>query len=336
MSHFSRKSFGAALFCLFMTVAASAAAPDASTSVDVRGYIADLQNWSEGVAQLAAHPESAGAVRRSVPLKLEVRDGGQRFQISNAWLVMALAHWEKQPPQRQALEQEMAQRLQWELGQAIALGRPAEGPPSQAARAQLATVLGGREFRFVRPPSWWDLMMARVRRWLLRFLSRLMDRLHLKPAVGNVLSWVLLGAAFLLAAWMLWQNLRRASRGMLGLGLEAPASTKWGWRQWADAARAAAAEQRYRDAVHCCYWAAVFRLEQMGAWRLDDSLTPREYLRLLPRGSEHREAMSNLTRHFEMVWYGYRPVTGAEADSALKEMENLGCTLPSRAATASF
>ena len=334
MSHCSRKVFAAALFCL--ALAASAGAQVASAAIDLHAYIADLQNWSAGVAQLAVHPEQVSALRHSVPLKLEVQSNGQHFLISNAWLVMALAHWEKQPPQRQVLQQAMALRLQWELQQVMALNRPAEGPAPQAARAQLAAVLKGREFRFVRPPSWWDLMMARARRWVLHFLDRLMRRLHLKPAVGNVLSWVLLGLAFVLVAWMLWRNLRRASRGMLGLGLEAPASTAWGWRQWADAARAAAAEQRYRDAVHCCYWAAVFRLEQMGAWRRDDSRTPREYLRLLPRGSEHRQAMSNLTRDFEMVWYGYRPVTAAEAESAVREMENLGCSSPSRAATASF
>lgn len=317
-------------------MAVSAGAQVASSAIDLQTYIADLQNWTQGVAQLAAHPENAGTMRRSVPLKLEVQDGGQHFLISNAWLVMALARWEKQLPERQALQLAMTQRLQWELQQAQALSRPAEAPPSQAARAQLGAVLSRREFRFVQPPSWWDLMMARVKRWLLNLVDRLMRRLHLKPAVGNVLSWVLLGLAFLLVAWMLWQNLRRASRGMLGLGLEAPAGTGWGWRQWADAAKAAAAEQRYRDAVHCCYWAAVFRLEQMGVWRLDDSRTPREYLRLLPRGSTHREAMSNLTRHFEMVWYGYRPATAAQADSAFKELENLGCSSPSRAATASF
>jgi len=166
-------------------------------------------------------------------------------------------------------------------------------------------------------------------------LDNRMGRLHLKPSVSNVFSWILLGAAFLMLALMLWRNLRRASRGMTRLRLQAPASGAWGWRQWADAARSAAAEQRYRDAVHCSYWAAVFRLEQMGVWRLDDSRTPLEYLRLLPPESQHCEPMASLTRSFEMVWYGYRPVTPAQAQSALQELENLGCSSPSIAATAS-
>ena len=336
MSHFSRKSFAGALLCLVLSAPLIASTQVASAPIDLHAYIADLQNWSEGVAQLAAHPENAGSLRSSVPLKLDVENGGQHFLISNAWLVMGLAHWEKQPPHRPALQQEMAQRLQWELQQALALSRSADGPSSQAARAELAAVLSRREFRFVSPPSWWDLMMARAKRWLMNLLERLMGRLHLKPAISNALSWVLLGLAFVLVAWMLWRNLRRASRGTLKLGLEAPASKTWGWRQWAEAARAAFAEQHYRDAVHCCYWAAVFRLEQMGVWRLDDSRTPREYLRLLPRSSEHREAMSSLTRHLEIVWYGYRPVTAAQAESALQDLENLGCSSPSKAATASF
>jgi len=333
MSLSSRKFCSAVL--LWLLVAVSARAQPPSTSADLPGYIADLQSWSAKVTQLPANPENALALRHSVPLKLELQTAGQHFTISNAWLVLALVHWEKDIRHRAAIQQEIEQRLQWELQQAQALTRPSQAPSAQIARAQLTAVLSRREFRFVRPPSWWDVMWARVWRWIGRQLDKLMGRLHLKPSVSNVLSWILLGAAFLLLALMLWRNLRRASRGMTRLRLQAPASGAWGWRQWADAARSAAAEQRYRDAVHCSYWAAVFRLEQMGVWRLDDSRTPREYLRLLPPESQHCEPMASLTRSFEMVWYGYRPVTPAQAQSALQELENLGCSSPSIAATAS-
>lgn len=321
-------------FMLIMVGGACAQAPDFST--DFPGYIADMQKWSGALAQLPSHPEKASDLRRSIPLRLEVRSGGRRFTISNAWLVLALVNWEKNSGQRTAIQEQIAQRLQWELRQAQALSQPAAAPSSQVARAQLVAILSRSEFRFVRPPSWWDLMWARVWRWLGRQIEKLTRRLHLEPAVSNVFSWILLSVAFFLLALMLWRNLRRAARGMTSLGLQAPASTAWGWRQWADAAREAAAGQRYREAVHCCYWAAVFRLEQMGVWRLDPARTPREYLHLLPRGSQHREAMASLTRSLEMVWYGYRPVTSAQAQSALQEMENLGCNSPSIAATASY
>lgn len=335
MPLFSREFFSVVALSLVFGAAAGARAQAPSVSTNLPGYIAELQNWSAAVAQLPDHPEKAAELRRTVPPKLEVQTAGQQFTISNAWLMEALVHWERQAPMRTDMQQQMAQRLQWELQQARELSRPAEAPSSQAARAQLAAVLSRREFRFVRAPSWWDLMWARVWRWIWRQLEKLMRRLHLKRQVSNVLSWILLGAAFLLLALILWRNLRRASRGMTRLGLQAPTSTAWGWRQWSDAAREAAAEQRYRDAVHCSYWAAVFRLEQMGVWRLDDSRTPREYLRLLPRESQHRQAMATLTRSFEIVWYGYRPVTSAQAESALQELESLGCSSPSIAATAS-
>jgi hypothetical protein len=336
MSLFSRKTGCAIVLALVLGLTAGVRAQTASAATDLRGYVADLQNWSEAVAQLSARPEKSSELRHSLPLKLELQDGGQRYSVSNAWLVLALVHFENDAHRRTDIQQQMAQRLQRELQQAEALSRPAEAPSSQAARAQLAAVLSRREFRFVRPPSWWDLMWARVWRWIGRQFDKLMARLHLKPAVSNVLSWILLSVAFLLLALILWRNLRRASRGMTRLGLQAPASQAWGWRQWADAAQAAIAEQRYRDAVHCCYWAAVFRLEQMGVWRLDDSRTPREYLRLLPRDSQQREIMASLTRSFEIVWYGYRPVTPAQAESALRELENLECSSPSIAATASY
>ena len=335
MPLFSRRFFSAVALSLVFGVAAGARAQVASASTNLPGYIADLQSWSAAVAQLPDHPEKAAELRRDVPPKLEVQTAGQQFTISNAWLMEALVQWEKQAPKRTDLQRQMAQRLRWELQQAQALSLPAEAPSSQAARAQLAAVLSRREFRFVRAPSWWDLMWARVWRWIGRQLEKLMRRLHLKPGVSNVLSWILLGAAFFLLALILWRHLRRASRSMTRLGLQAPTSTAWGWRQWADAAREAIAGQRYRDAVHCSYWAAVFRLEQMGVWRLDDSRTPREYLRLLPRDSQHRQAMASLTRSFEIVWYGYRPVTSAQAESALQELESLGCSSPSIAATAS-
>jgi len=336
MSLPSRKTGCALVLSLVLGLTAGVRAQMASAATDLRAYVADLENWSQAVAQLPAHPENSAALRQSVPLKLEVQNGGQHFAISNTWLVLALVHFENDAHRRADIHQEIAQRLQWELQQARGLSDPGEAPSSQAARARLAAVLSRREFRFVRPPSWWDLMWARVWRWIGRQFDKLMARLHLKPAVSNVLSWVLLSVAFLLLAFILWRNLRRASRGMTRLGLQAPASNGWGWRQWADAAEAALAEQRYRDAVHCCYWAAVFRLEQMGVWRLNDSRTPREYLRLLPRDSQQREIMASLTRSFEIVWYGYRPVTQAQAESALKELENLECNSPSIAATASY
>ena len=336
MPLFSPRICRALLLPVVLAISGGAFAQNRETAVDLKSYVAVLQTWSAAVARLPGHPEEVSRLRDSLPLKMEVNTASQHFTVSNAWLFMALARWEKQPPQRAALQQQIEERLGWELRQAQALGQLPEGPSPLQARAQLAAVLSRREFRFVRPPSWWDLMVDRAWRWLGRQLGKLMSRLHLKPAVSNALSWALLGIAFLLLAFMLWRNLRRASRGMTRLGLEAPVSATWGWRQWAEAARLAAAEQRYRDAVHCCYWAAVFRLEQMGVWRLDAARTPREYLRLLSRDSQHRPAMASLTRSFEMVWYGYRPVTPAQAQSALQELENLGCNSPSTAATASY
>src|SRR5579864_1610712 len=331
----SRKTGCALVLSLVLGLTAGVRAQTASAATDLRAYVADLENWSEAVAQLPVHPEKSSELRHSVPLKLEVQNGGQHFAISNAWLVLGLVHFENDAHRRAEIQGQIAQRLQWELQQARGLSQPGAAPSSQAARARLAAVLSRREVRFVRPPSWWDLMWARVWRWIGRQVERLMRRLHLKPAVSNVFSWILLSVAFLLLAWMLWRNLRRAARGMTSLGLQSPASTAWGWRQWADAAREAVAGQRYREAVHYCYWAAVFRLELMGVWRLEPSRTPREYLRLLPGDSQHRQAMASLTRSFEMAWYGYRPVTPAQAQSALQEMENLECSLPSIAATAS-
>src|SRR5947209_250419 len=92
---------------LGMTVWAVAQTPSAVT--DLPGYVADLQSWSDAVAQLPAHPEKASDLCHSVPLKLELQTAGQHFTVSNSWLVLALVRWENDVRHRPAIQQEIAQ-----------------------------------------------------------------------------------------------------------------------------------------------------------------------------------------------------------------------------------
>jgi Domain of unknown function (DUF4129) len=60
-------------------------------------------------------------------------------------------------------------------------------------------------------------------------------------------------------------------------------------------------------------------------WRPDSARTPREYLRLLPSASEYRPALADLTRGFELVWYGTQPADSRAFARTMAQLEELGC-----------
>ena len=90
-------------------------------------------------------------------------------------------------------------------------------------------------------------------------------------------------------------------------------------------AQEAAASGLWREAVHLAYWAGISFLEEGSAWRPDKARTPREYLRLLPAASEHRSALSALTRQLEVTWYGNDPAGPDTFSETVTLLENLGC-----------
>jgi len=65
-------------------------------------------------------------------------------------------------------------------------------------------------------------------------------------------------------------------------------------------------------------------LEEAKVLTEDRSRTPRESLRLIQESAEHA-ALSQLTRRFELVWYGYRPAGSADWNEAVRQLETLGC-----------
>jgi hypothetical protein len=94
---------------------------------------------------------------------------------------------------------------------------------------------------------------------------------------------------------------------------------------WLSEANAAAARGDWREAVRLAYWCAVSFLEDQGAWRPDRARTPREYLRLLPASSDHRPGLTELTRTFELVWYGAEEADSRRFAEALAHLERMGC-----------
>jgi hypothetical protein len=97
------------------------------------------------------------------------------------------------------------------------------------------------------------------------------------------------------------------------------------WHSLLAEARAAATRGDLREAVHAGYWAAISHLESSGVWRPDRARTPREYLRLIAQTDPARPLLTDITRDFEVVWYGNRTPGFSEWESFLAKVERIGC-----------
>jgi hypothetical protein len=133
--------------------------------------------------------------------------------------------------------------------------------------------------------------------------------------------------------WLI-RYLRRAG-GEPRLQSQESAARARGSGEWLEQANLSAGRGDYRGAVHFAYWAGVARLEELGSWAPDRARTPREYLRVLPPGHQHRSMLSALTQRFERIWYGFDPAGPEDFRQAMSHLESMGCQLPSSPATAS-
>src|SRR5579864_7962675 len=273
-------------------------------------YVAQLEQLSRAAADMQNHPEKVLEVRASLPREWAVETPGGMIEVPAARIEADLA----------AMRQ-----------QALDLQAAPQGVASATAETKLKEVLSRREFQSVQAPSWWDEQWARFKAWLAEMWNKLFGGLHVSKSVGSAISWTLIGFAFLVLVWVIAKNLLAQSRAF-GLHLQAPVRTHQSSREWANAAIAAANSGDFREAIHCAYWAAVYRLDEAGVWTLDPTRTPREYLRLLKQDVPQRPAMREMTRNFEVVWYGTKPASAGDFHLAVGELEKLGCHLPSVAA----
>jgi len=185
------------------------------------------------------------------------------------------------------------------------------------ARAEASRVLSRPEFQDAAAPSWLD------RHWS-QFLMKLGEIFEGVGRLGESTPWLgkLLEVLFYLAAAVgLLVFVRRSLvRQRLAITLGAGAARVSAWekesKDWAELADACAAQQEWREAVHCLYWAAIVKLEARRAWRHNPARTPREYVRLLKPGSAQQGALRGLTQIFERVWYGLREAGGDDYEHA--------------------
>ncbi len=316
---------------------APAQGAEAAAPLTVSEYLAELNALQARLEALDARDAEAARALRASLRPLRVNHGGESTEVSFGWLDDAIrrmaAQWGKHDELRgQALERIAAMREE-----AQRLEPPAEEDPEAEpappvsrveARARLESILSQPEFSKVHEPTWLDRLRERINLAILRVLEALFGLLGDSPVTGGMILWTLIALLLILVA--LWVR-RILARQVEAQALQLPFArpVRRTWQQWAREALEAAQRGNHRQAVHNLYWAFVFRLEEMGAWKLDRARTHREYLRLLPAPHPHQGPLLGLTRRFEAVWYAGRTATPEDFREAASHLEALGCVLES-------
>jgi hypothetical protein len=284
-------------------------------------YVAELDRISEFAKHTDTDSDSAASGIAELRGGWKVRSDGRVFEIPTGTLFDQFEKLQKHP------DGEGRDRL---LESIAAMKADAQGfqqaPPdasSSGVRAALTQILARREFHQVHGPTWLDRLKIKILSWIVHLLTVTFGS-SAAPTVGRVFVWGLVAAAVLALAWFIYREMKRNARLETIMPEVLPVSAKQ-WRIWLAEAQAAAARGLWRDAVHLAYWGGISFLEESGMWRADQARTPREYLRLLPADSQHRAALSTLTRQLEVTWYGNQQAGPETFSQTLTHLEELGC-----------
>lgn len=346
-------SFGEAL-----TPAVAADTDSSKQVLTLAQYEAELDRLAAVVSDLPQHADQIETVRSSLPASWVVQSGRDKYEVSTAWLSSALSNIEKKPSDRKDLCNEAAEQLRSLRAEAERNGANAADTHPAGARARLNKILSEREYQQVHESTWGSKIWEQVERWIDWLLEHTLGRLLEEGALRTTILYVILIVVFLLVGLWVVRSLSSMVRKE-NYQVNAMFPPGKHWRDFAKEALSAATRGDYRAAVHAAYWAGVYRLAELGAWRLDRARTPREYLRLIreePRESAESAgralapgagaagaeinpagraaALAALTRSMEASWYGFLPATEQDFDNAVNQLETLGCRLRSTVQTA--
>ncbi len=281
-------------------------------------YITALEQLRQTVLS-TTDGNAAASLRHSLPAEWRVAANGQEFTVPLQSLRQNLSEYAGQytPANRDAI----ISQLDLLLANARAMQSPKSNFTSE--HDKLNEILSRREFRQVEGETWWDRLKRAAQRWVWNLISRMLAS-SAYPVIGRIVIWGLLALAIAVAAFWIVRSYREKNIYTQFSGAPEVVSAK-PWRDWQAEAQAAAQEGRWRDAVHLSYWAGISFLEGQGLWHPDLARTPREYLRLLPAGDQHRDPLQQLTRSFEKVWYGKDEATAQTFAGTSALLERLGC-----------
>lgn len=205
-------------------------------------------------------------------------------------------------------------------------GLPATTLPGHAQeRDAMKKVLAQRDFRNLEETSARDTILEQIGNWINDFFAMLAGFGARSSWLGKLVEWGLLGGVCVGLVWGLIQLERRWRIRPVPMqeGPAPGAASARDWQLWLEDARKAAAERRWREAVHFVYWASISRLESKRLWPADRARTPREYLALVAEEDPRKTGLKTLTGNFERIWYGGR----AAGEGDYRAAEELAQTL---------
>jgi hypothetical protein len=282
-------------------------------------YRGQLEQLLAATEKLDGSERSVPAILRVVPPGWRVHTDRQDFDISAEGLRRDVRKFE----QEKTLVTAGAVRSRIKTLRDDLDGFQASPQDVSHSRERLAALLARPEFSDVRGPTFADRLKQKLLAIVVRMLEFLF-RSSAIPTISKVFVYGLIGFAVLTLGFIAYRHIKAASQqeSVVPAGLPVPAG---GWTLYLAQARAAAARNDWREAIHCAYWTGIWFLEQKGTWRPDRARTPREYLGLLSKTSDHRETLALLTRVFELTWYAKREADANAFSRMIQALETLGC-----------
>jgi len=293
--------------------------PGENGRLSVAEYRAKLDELLKASEELYSSGRAMPDGLHSLPARWRIQAEAQEFTVSTEGLRGDVEKFKKEQSFTNAVAiRERIRELRDEAG-------GFERPPADfsGSRTRLAAILARPEFRDVQGPTFLDRLKQRIAEAILRLLEFLLQSSAI-PTISKYLVYGLIGLAVLTLAFVAYRYLRSVSRVEPVAPTDLPVSAT-SWHLWLSQARGAAAEKNWREAIHLAYWAGISFLEQQGTWKPDRARTPREYLRLISKTSEHRETLAALTQSFELTWYAMRGADEAAFLRAMHALEKLGC-----------
>jgi hypothetical protein len=290
-----------------------------ANSLSAAEYRAQLDRLFSASRQLDSSGSPLPQALQDVPQNWRVRTEQGEFEISAEGLHRDLSRYQSE----KNLTNATAIRARIQALQRDIEGYEQPSPDVTTERKELNTILARPEFRDVSGPSWLDRLKEKLLT-LLAGLLRRMFRSSAIPTIGKFFVYGFMGLAILALAYLAYRNIPWGTDFEAVTPKDLPVSAKE-WALWLTEARSAAAQGNWRDAVHLAYWAGISFLERQGAWKPDRARTPREYLILLEKTNENRQALATLTQIFEFAWYAKQNADDGTFSEVLAALERLGC-----------
>lgn len=311
-----------ALTILLSIALAQPLAGENMPAVSLSEYRDRLSQFAGKAGLLSDHPEQAAQLLTEIPDQLNVNTGTRAITVNfrdlkNDLTSLSSADDSKKP--------ERLLQIRDYLGDLQLAAANLGTIEPNGEQQKLNEILARREFHKVKGPGVREAFLAKIYRWLARWLGRF----HVGTgATSNLLQglvYTLVGLAVLLMLIWTVRSLRRKEPDLLPREIMPFAPSAKSWRTWLAEARRSAEMQDWRNAIHLAYWAGISALESGGAWKPDRARTPREYLRMVGTRNPHHRPLSALTGKFEVVWYGERVAAEADFQETLAQLEQLGC-----------